>query len=75
MATDLIDIFYRDINKLLDNKTNTIIQKNLLGKTGQIDLIPINLAKGELDAIKSIKVSIASLYKEYKANLNKSIVE
>lgn len=72
---DLLDIFYRDVNKILDEKKENIIQKNFSSKTGPIELIPINLAKGELDAIKSIKCSIASLYKEYKANLNNSIVE
>ena len=53
---DLIDIFYRDINNFLDEYTNKVVKKNLLDKLGEIELVPINLAKGELDAINRVKI-------------------
>lgn len=67
---DLIDIFYKDIKDILENYKNTVIQKEFVNKAGSIDLIPINLAKGELDAVKYLDASIASLYKKHKADLN-----
>lgn len=53
---DLVDIFYRDINNFLDEYTNKVVKKNLLDKLGEIELVPINLAKGELDAINRVKI-------------------
>lgn len=67
---DLVDIFYKDIKTLLDNYRDTVVQKEFVNKAGPIDLIPINLAKGELNAIKHLDTAIASLYKKHKADLN-----
>lgn len=67
---DLIDLFYYDINKAITEYEDNIIQKNFVSKTGPIEEIPINLAKGELNAATRIKGLIASLYKKRKTELN-----
>lgn len=72
---DLVDIFYRDIKKLLDDYQNNIIQKDFVDKSGEIELIPINIAKGKQMATKQITSLITGLYNKYKKDLNNSSVE
>lgn len=67
---DIIDIFYKDIKDIFEDYKDKIIQKEFVNKSGPIDLIPINLAKGELDAVKHLDALVASLYKKYKTDLN-----
>lgn len=72
---DLIDIFYRDIENLIKNYQDNVVKKNFINKPGAIELVPINLAKGELIASKQLEALIASLYKKYKTDLNKGEIE
>lgn len=67
---DLLDLFYNDINKAITEYENNIVQKNFISKTGPIEEIPINLAKGELNAATRIKGLVASLYKKRKTDLS-----
>lgn len=67
---DLIDIFYKDIQDIIKNYQTSVVQKEFVNKSGEIELIPINLAKGEITAAKQLDALIASLYKKYKTDLN-----
>lgn len=67
---DLLDVFYKDIQMLLNSQKESIINKNFVNKQGPLELVPINMAKGELKAVQQTEVLVARLYKKYKADLN-----
>lgn len=69
---DTVDLFYKRIQDILANYRNVVINKNFVDKTGPIELVPINMAKGELEAVDKLSAQIARLYKEYRAELNVS---
>ena len=66
---DILDIFYRDIDKDVRKYKQSIIDKEFVNKHGPIEEIPINIAKGKLDASDQIINILAILYKKYKADL------
>ena len=66
---DILDIFYRDIDKAVRAYKQSIIDKEFVNKHGAIEEIPINIAKGKLDASDQIINILAILYKKYKADL------
>lgn len=67
---DIIDIFYKDVINIIEGYQQSIIDKNFVDKAGYIEEIPINTAKGELNATKQLQVRIKNLYKKYKEDLN-----
>lgn len=67
---DLVDVFYRNIMDDIERYANRVVNTSLINKRGQIELIPINQAKGELNAIANISDSITRLYKKFKSDLN-----
>lgn len=67
---DLVDIFYRDVRKGIEEYSQSVIQKSFVNKSGEIELIPINIAKGEIKASKQLLAMVDDLYNKYKANLN-----
>lgn len=68
--TDTVEIFYKAIKDNIGKYKESIINKNFVDASIPIQEIPINVAKGELQAVKQVEVILANLYKEYKANLN-----
>lgn len=66
---DIIDIFYRDMNKAIIAYKQSVIDKEFVNKRGSIEEIPINIAKGKLDASDQLNNILAILYKKYKADL------
>ena len=66
---DILDVFYRDIDKAVREYKQAIIDKEFVNKHGPIEEIPINIAKGKLDASDQVINILAILYKKYKADL------
>lgn len=66
---DIIELFYRDIKKAMKAYQELVIDKEFIHKSGAIEEIPINLAKGKVEAVKQLDNIIASLYKKYKTTL------
>ena len=66
---DILDIFYRDIKVAMQQYKQSVIDKEFVNKRGQIEEVPINIAKGKLEASDQLSNILASLYKKYKADL------
>lgn len=68
---DLIDIFYKEIREEINTYETSIIQKEFVNKVGPLDPVQVNLAKGEVEALKQVEKRIATLYKKYKTDLTR----
>lgn len=66
---DILDIFYRDIKVAMQQYKQSVIDKEFVNKRGQIEEVPINIAKGKLEASDQLSNTLAILYKKYKADL------
>ena len=68
---DLIDIFYKDIKDMIEEYATSIVNKEFVNKVGPLDPVQINIAKGEVEALKQVEKRIATLYKKYKTDLTR----
>lgn len=66
---ELIDIFYKEIIDEINAYETSIIQKEFVNKVGPLDPVQINIAKGEVEALKQVEKRISTIYKKYKTDL------
>lgn len=66
----LVDIFYKEIMDILVSMGNAVVDKNFINKSTPLDLNEINVAKGEINAIKLVSHNIEAHYKKFKTKLN-----
>ena len=58
---------YKDIMSIIAATEQAVIEKSFLSKTGPIELLPINVAKGQQLACKQLSQAIKKLYEtKYK---------
>lgn len=66
---NIIDVFYKEIKDEIKSYANSIVQKEFVNKVGPLDPVQINIAKGEVEALKQIDKKINNIYKKYKTDL------
>lgn len=59
-----VDIFYKEIKTLIESYEQSIVSKEFTSKSGPIELVPINIAKGQQLACKNLMFAIEDLYKK-----------
>ena len=67
---DMLDLFFKQIQDAVASYKQSVINKEFVNKRGYLEEIPINTAKGKIEATEQLSNIIAVIYKKHKANLD-----